>query len=104
MISQAGRLAVARQALQRGRHRGAPLMSGRPAINQPAVGAAPPMEPGLVEREALTRIRRAGDAGVAIGDDLSVSLAIRLGMTRLVEIDNSLTPARVRARGAGSSQ
>lgn len=86
-----------RPAFQPRYRRGPSLMSGKPPINRPAPGPAPRMDLGLVEREALTRIRKSGAVGVSIGDDLLVSTAIRLGLLGLVTIDKA-TPQRVRAR------
>jgi hypothetical protein len=74
-----------------------PLMSGRPPINRPASGPAPQLDLTLIERGALTRIGKSARAGVAIGDDLLVSTAIRLGLVGLVTIDKG-TPQRVRIR------
>jgi hypothetical protein len=66
-------------------------------INRPAQGPAPMMELTLIERAALTRIRKSGPRGVAIGDDLLVTTAIRLGLVGLVWIDKD-TPQRVRMK------
>jgi hypothetical protein len=53
----------------------------------------------LHEEETLRRIRRAGAEGVAIGDGLSVSLAIRLSLLGHVVIDGPTQ--RVNAVGRG---
>lgn len=71
------------------------LMLGKPPINKPAEGPAPMLELSLADRAVLARIRKAGAEGVAIGDDLTVSQAIRLGLVGLVTIDKK-TPQRVR--------
>ena len=52
----------------------------------------------LLEESALRRIRRAGAEGVAIGDGLRLSTAIRLGLHGQVEIDKG-SPQRVRVLG-----
>lgn len=82
------------------RPRPAPLMAGKPAVNRPASGEPPGFELDLREREVLARIRKAGDDGVAIGDDLTVSTAIRLGPLGLAAIDKG-SPQRVRRRFGG---
>lgn len=74
-----------------------PFFSGPPFPGQHAKGKRPLIDFGLAERSALKRIREAGAEGVAIGDDLSVSLAIRLGLTRMVVIDKA-SPQRVRLK------
>ncbi|MDR3510663.1 MAG: hypothetical protein P4L73_03455 [Caulobacteraceae bacterium] len=75
---------MAAQAFQR-RHY--PLMAGRPAISQPASAPAPRFELSLLERGALNRIRKTGHVGVAIGDDLLVTTAIRLSLLGHIRID-----------------
>jgi hypothetical protein len=75
---------VGAAALQRGHFR---LMAGRPAVNQPARDPPPAVELSLVERAALNRVRKAGHVGVAIGDDMLITTAIRLSLLGHVRID-----------------
>jgi hypothetical protein len=72
-------------------------MRGRPWPTQHAVEAPPCLTFLLHEEAALRRIRRAGAAGIALGDDLSASLAIRLALAGHVTIDRG-TPQRARAK------
>jgi hypothetical protein len=71
-----------------------PLMSGKPPVNRPAEGDAFGFELSLIERAALLRIRAAGHVGVTIGDDLPVSVAIRLALLGHVRITRE-TPQRL---------
>ena len=70
---------------------------GRPFPTQRAPAPRPAVELDLVEQSALRAIRTAGERGLEIGRDLSVSTAIRLGLLAGVSIDRS-RPQRARLR------
>ena len=76
--------------------------SKRPFLAQKAAVGAPPIELTLLDRAALEHVKRSGAAGVRIGDGISLSLAIRLGVLGLVAIDRDRQLVRAASSGGAN--